>query len=282
MAALAVAYNLIFGMTGQLSLFQAASFGLSAYASVLFVTRLQWNFWIALIAAILLVAFVSAIVGAVCFRFKLREFYFAIVTMALSEVLRIGIQNWYDLTNGTLGISFVQKPQIWTPEGIISVAKPSSWYLISLATLATVVILCSRIETSWIGRACSAIRLNEALAESIGINTFSYKLCNFVVASSLAALVGAFYAFFTGFVEPSYLSVTQSLDIISMVLLGGVNSVAGSIVGAFIFTSLPHIIELAAEVRVILYGLILILVILVLPQGLWSLFGRVRDAARVA
>jgi branched-chain amino acid transport system permease protein len=278
MGALAVSFNFIFGLTGQLSLFHAAAFGLSAYVSVLLVTRLHWGFWISLILAVLAAVIVAAAVATLCFRFKLREFYFAIVTMALSEILRLWIQNWYELTNGTLGISFVQKPEIWTPYGYITVSSSTSWYFVSLTILVAVSALCWRLQQSWVGRAFSAIRLNEQLAETMGIDVFAYKFLNFVLGSALAGLVGVFYAFYTGFVEPDYLSVTQSLDIVAMVLLGGVNSVAGPILGAFILTALPHVIDMGAEVRVILYGVVLIVVILALPKGLRSLVGRERHA----
>ena len=270
MGALAVSFNFVFGLAGQLSLFHAAAFGLSAYVSVILVTRLHWSFWATVVPAVLAVALVSSCVAALCFRFKLREFYFAVVTMALSEILRLGIQNWYDLTNGTLGIAFIEKPYVWTPGGWLALNNSSEWYFASLTLLTAVCVVCWRIQHSWIGRAFSAIRLNEQLAATMGIDVFAYKFFNFVLGSVLAGLVGAFYAFYTGFVEPHYLSVTQSLNIVAMVLLGGVNTVAGPILGAFILTSLPHLIAIGAELRVILYGAILIFVILAMPKGLWG------------
>jgi branched-chain amino acid transport system permease protein len=121
---------------------------------------------------------------------------------------------------------------------------------------------------SWIGRCFAAIRLNEDLAQTLGIDIFRYKLLSFMIANILAALAGSVYAFYIGYIEPSYLSIAQSLDIIAMVLLGGRSSIIGPIVGAFVLTGLPHVIELSAELRVILYGLILILTILLMPNGI--------------
>jgi branched-chain amino acid transport system permease protein len=139
--------------------------------------------------------------------------------------------------------------------------------------------VCTIVLRSWIGRCFAAIRLNENLAQTLGIDIFRYKLLSFMIANVLAALAGSFYAFYTGYIEPSYLSIAQSLDIIAMVLLGGRSSIIGPIVGAFVLTGLPHVIELSAEIRVMLYGLILILTILLMPNGIvGTLVGRRRAA----
>ncbi len=132
---------------------------------------------------------------------------------------------------------------------------------------------------SWIGRCFAAIRLDEDLAQTLGIDIFRYKLLSFVVANLLAALAGSLYAFYTGYIEPGYLGINQSLDIIAMVLLGGRGSVTGPIVGAFVLTGLPHLIDLSGEARAMLYGAILILTILLLPRGLLGTFASLRRAA---
>jgi branched-chain amino acid transport system permease protein len=136
---------------------------------------------------------------------------------------------------------------------------------------------------SWIGRNFSAIRLNEDLAQTLGIDTFRYKLLAFTISNVVAAFAGALYGFYTGYIDPAYLAVTQSLDAIAMVLLGGVSTILGPVVGALVLTSLPHLIELPAELRVAVYGMILILVILLMPRGIVGLVaglfrGRVRAA----
>jgi branched-chain amino acid transport system permease protein len=267
---LAVSFNLIFGFTGQLSLFHAAAFGLSAYVTAILTTTLKWGFWESLVPAVGIVAALACVVGTICFRFKLKEFYFAVVTMAFSELLRLIALNWNDVTNGSLGITVVLKPMI----GSTPIAGEVPWYYLALALLIIAYLICSRLLASWIGRALEAIRLNDQLGESLGINVFAYKLLSFVVGSVLAGLAGSFYGVYTGFVEPHYMSITQSLDIIAMVLLGGASSLFGPVVGAFVLIALPHMIELSAELRIILYGAILIFVILVMPKGLTGLFNK--------
>ncbi|MGF6427319.1 MULTISPECIES: branched-chain amino acid ABC transporter permease [Bradyrhizobium] len=278
-ASLAVSFNLIFGFTGQLSMFHAASFGVSAYVVTILVTAFGWNFWLAIAPALAIVVILSLIVGTICFRFKLKEFYFAVVTLAFSEVLRLITLNWNSVTNGSLGITIVDTPKIWTPSGTFAIAGGVAWYYLTLALLVVVYGVCSRVLKSWIGRCLAAIRLNDQLGETLGIDVFKYKLLGFAIGSGLAGLVGAFYGFYAGFVEPHFLSISLGLDIIAMVLLGGVNSLIGPVVGALVLTALPHMIELSAELRIALYGSILIFVILVMPKGIVGLLTSRKHAA---
>ncbi|WP_245475598.1 branched-chain amino acid ABC transporter permease [Bradyrhizobium sp. Leo170] len=278
-ASLAVSFNLIFGFTGQLSMFHAASFGVSAYIVTILVTTFGWNFWLAIAPALAVVLILSLIVGTICFRFKLKEFYFAVVTMAFSEVLRLIILNWNGMTNGSLGITVVDRPSLWTPIGNVAISGGVAWYYLTLALLVVVYVVCHGVLSSWIGRCLAAIRLNDQLGETLGIDVFKYKLLSFAIGSVLAGLVGAFYGFYSGFVEPHYLSIPLGLDIIAMVLLGGVGSLIGPVIGAFVLTALPHVIELSAELRIALYGSILVFVILVMPKGIVGLIGSKRNAA---
>ncbi len=278
-ASLAVSFNLIFGFTGQLSMFHAASFGVSAYVVTILVTTFGWNFWLAIPCALALVVVLSLIVGTICFRFKLKEFYFAVVTMAFSEVLRLITLNWNSVTNGSLGITVVEKPSMWTPWGSLTFSSGFSWYYVTLALLVVVYIICQRVLSSWIGQCLAAIRLNDQLGETLGIDVFKYKLLSFAIGSALAGLVGAFYGFYAGFVEPHYFSITLGLDIVAMVLLGGINSLIGPVIGALLLTALPHMIELSAELRIALYGAILIFVILVMPKGIMGLLSSRKNAA---
>jgi branched-chain amino acid transport system permease protein len=266
---LAVSFNLIFGYTGQLSMFHAAAFGIAAYATVLSMQHLGVSFWVGSVIAVLIIIALSLLVGSICFRFRLKEFYFAIVTLAFSEISRLIILNWSSLTNGSLGINLAQKPMLWLPgEGLVAIEGTRRWYYLTLAALIATVLVCTRVVHSWMGRAFAAIRLNDDLADTLGINVFRYKLVSFLVGSAGAAIAGSLYAFYLGYVEPNYLSIEQSLAIIAMALLGGRRPVAGPILGAFVLTALPHVIALSAEWRVLAYGLILILTILLLPHGI--------------
>jgi branched-chain amino acid transport system permease protein len=277
---LAVSFNLIFGFTGQLSLFHAAAFGLSAYATYLSMDRWGIPFWLGLVVGVVFVALVSVVIGAICFRFKLRELYFAIVTLAFSELARLVVLNWSSFTNGSLGINFALTPTLWLPgRGVVPVAGTTMWYYLSLVALALAVLFYSRVIGSWMGRCLAAIRLNDDLADTLGINVFRYKLIAFVAANAGAAVAGSLYAFYSGYIDPGYFSVDQSLAVIAMALLGGREYVAAPVVGAFVLTALPHVIDVNAEARILIYGLILIFTILLMPRGIVGLLLRRRRAA---
>jgi branched-chain amino acid transport system permease protein len=265
---LAVSFNLIFGYTGQLSMFHAAAFGIAAYATHLSMEHLGVSFWEGMFIAVLVVTVLSVAVGTICFRFRLREFYFAIVTLAFSEIARLIILNWSSFTNGSLGINLSEKPTLWVPgRGVVPIEGTRTWYYLSLVALIATVFVCSRVVHSWMGRCFAAIRLNDELAGTLGINVFRYKLISFLVGNAGAAVAGALYAFYLSYIEPNYLSIEQSLAIIAMVLLGGREPVSGPILGAFVLTALPHVIPLSAELRVFVYGFILIITILLMPRG---------------
>ncbi len=268
---LAVSFNLIFGFTGQLSMFHAAAFGSAAYATHLSMQYFGVSFWVGMLLAALLVILMSLVVGAICFRFRLKEFYFAVVTLAFSEMARLIVLNWNSVTNGSLGINLQDKPMIWLPgEGIIRADSTLIWYYLSLAGLLLTILVCWRMVHSWMGRCFAAIRLNDALGDTLGINVFRYKLAAFAVGNMFAAFAGSLYVYYLGFIEPGFLSIDQSLAIVAMVLLGGRGTVAAPVIGAFVLTALPHIIHFGAEVRSIVYGSILILTILLMPEGIYG------------
>ena len=280
---LAVSFNLIFGFTGQLSMFHAAAFGISAYATYLAMARLGVAFWTGMLLASALVLVLSVIVGTICFRFRLKEFYFAVVTLAFSEMARLVVLNWNEVTNGTLGIILQEKPTLWLPVlGVVRLEGTLMWYYVSLVALSLTVVVCLRLVNSWMGRCFAAIRLNDELGDTLGINVFRYKLAAFAAGNVIAAITGSLYAFYLGSIEPGFLSIDQSLAIVAMVLLGGRGAVAAPVIGAFVLTTLPHVIHFSAEVRSIVYGSILILTILLMPQGVYGSLGALLGKRRHA
>jgi branched-chain amino acid transport system permease protein len=269
---LAVGFNIVFGGAGQLTMFHAAAFGIGSYVTFLSMLRFAIPFWLGFLVAVVVIILISIVIGWICFKFRLKEFYFAVVTLAFAELCRLVVLNWTSVTNGTLGMLVLEKPTIWLPgSGVVKIEQTLPWYFLTLVSLSGVLIFAALLARSWIGRNFSAIRLNEDLAQTLGIDTFRYKLLAFTISNVIAAFAGALYGFYTGYIEAGYLAVAQSLDAIAMVLLGGVSTIMGPVVGALVLTSLPHLIELPAEARVAVYGMILILVILVMPRGIVGL-----------
>ena len=269
---LAIGFNIVFGGAGQLTMFHAAAFGIGGYVTFLSMLRFGISFWLGFGVAVAIVIVTSIVIGWICFKFRLKEFYFAVVTLAFAELCRLVALNWNSVTNGTLGMLVLEKPTVWLPGmGVVKIEQTLPWYFLTLVCLTGILIFSALLMRSWIGRNFSAIRLNEDLAQTLGIDTFRYKLLAFTISNVVAAFAGALYGFYTGYIDPAYLSVTQSLDAIAMVLLGGVSTILGPVVGALVLTSLPHLIELPAELRVAVYGMILILVILLMPRGIVGL-----------
>jgi branched-chain amino acid transport system permease protein len=196
---------------------------------------------------------------------------------------RLTVLNWNDVTNGSLGINLQDKPNICLPgSGVVKADTTLIWYYLSFAALAFTVLVIWRMVHSWMGRCFAAIRINDELGDMLGINVFRYKLVSFTVGNVFAAFAGSLYTYYLGFIEPGFLSIDQSLAIVAMVLLGGRGAVAAPVIGAFVLTALPHLIHFSAEVRAMVYGAILILTILLMPQGIYgsaAAFFRRRHAA---
>lgn len=266
---LAVTFDLIFGFTGQLSMFHPAVFGVSAYMTHLLAVHAGLPFWAATVLSAGAAVVLAVVVGSICFKFRLKTFYFAVVTLAFAEMIRLVVMNWNSLTNGTLGLVVVGKPTIyWPGSGVVPIKGPIAWYYVTLVCLSITTLICARVLRSWMGRCFAAIRLNEDLARTLGVNVYRYKLLSFAIGNALASFAGALYGYYTGYIDPSYLDINQSMEVLAMVLLGGQGTLTGPIVGSLVLTGLPHAIDLRAELRAILYGAILIFTILVMPRGI--------------
>jgi branched-chain amino acid transport system permease protein len=269
LATMAIGLNLNFGFSGQLNMFTAASFGISAYVTYLSTQHLGVSFWVGLALAGVIITVLSVMIGYLCLRFGLRDFYFALITMAFSELARLVILNWTSMTNGAIGLLVLDEIPVSVP-GLaqFTIQGATTWYYVSLGIMAGALIICTVLVRSWIGRCFAAIRLNEDLAQTLGINIFRYKLLAFIIADLFAAVAGAFFGYYSTFIDPQYLSITQGLDSLTMVLLGGAGTLLGPVVGALILGGLPHLIEISAAFRVMLLGAIMILVILAMPKGI--------------
>src|SRR5437879_10173856 len=140
---LAVTFDLIFGFTGQLTMFHPAVFGVSAYATHLLVVHAGLPFWLATLPSAAGAVLLAVIVGSICFKFRLKTFYFAVVTLAFAEMLRLIVMNWNSVTNGTLGLVVSGKPTIWWPgTGLVAIKGPVAWYYLTLVWLAATLFIC--------------------------------------------------------------------------------------------------------------------------------------------
>ncbi len=267
--------NLILGYTGMLSLAQGVFFGLGAYASALLSMHFGTPFVVNLFAAAAIAALIALPLGIPALR--LRTTSFVMCTLGFVVIAQMVAKNWVDLTRGDMGLSGVARPRIGFGEASLAITQiPQYFYLILavalLATLAFVALIRSPA-----GRCMIAIRDNETLAESLGIPTWSYKLIVFMLSAAFAGLGGSLYAHYDTVVSPLVFQMYYSNTILIIVLGGGVGRVPGAIIGSFLFVAVTEALRIAPELRMIIYGFVLLVLVFVFPQGLAPLLERATE-----
>ena len=273
----ALSLNLILGYTGQMSLAHGAFFAIGAYGVAILTYTMGWNFWLALPASALLSAFIGFLVGMPALR--TRGSYFAITTMCLGEIIYLIAGNWMELTGGHNGIVGIPVPSPISIPGLGKLAFDSQipqYYLVLFFLLLTLFVM-HRLVKSLRGMTFLATAINEDLAEAVGINTFRTKLLSFVVANFFAGLAGGIYASLIGSISPSVASIAMTFNFLMYVLLGGITTLAGPIVGAFIIPILLEYLQFLQDYQMILFGFLLIVVIIYFPTGFMGLYTKVRD-----
>jgi len=262
-AILALSLNLLLGYAGLLSLGHAAFFGIGAYASALLALRLAWPFAAGFVAAVAVAGGSGYLTGRLAIR--LRGAYFVLVTLSFAGVVSLVSVNWMDLTNGPLGLPGVPAAELL---GFAFTTKRSAYYLV-LVVAAGAYLLCARLVRSRIGRALVALRENEALAASVGVDGTRYLVLATALSAALAGAAGSLYAHYTRFVSPEVFLFSYTLTMVVMVVAGGKGTLAGPVIGAVVFTVLPEVLrELVAwRWQMLLYGAFLLLTVSLLPQG---------------
>jgi branched-chain amino acid transport system permease protein len=260
--------NLILGYTGQVNLAHGAFFGIGAYASALMMLKLQLNFWLALPLASALAGICGFLIGLPALRTK--GSYFAIGTLCFNIIVTLIIDRWEGLTEGARGLMGIPGPAPIPLPGIgeISFKTLAAQYYLVLAFLLLTLFALRRILNSLVGRTFRAVRGNEELAESVGIPAMRVKLLSFAASCFFAGIGGALYASYIGFLSPELTDYHVSFDALVYIMIGGVGTLAGPIVGTLLFVTIPETLHVAAEYRLFVYGLILILMIIYLPRGI--------------
>ncbi len=274
---LAVSLNLIVGFVGLLNLGHAAFFGIGAYTSAL-LTLAGIPFIIAFFSNFILAGIFGFLISVPCVR--LRGDYLAIATLGFGEIIRAVLKNWVSLTRGPLGIPGIPKASI----GIV-LNTQTKFLIFALAIALLTIFIINRIVHSPFGRVLRSIREDEIAAESLGKNVSKYKIIAIVIGASFAGIAGSLYAHYITFIDPTTFTFTETILMVLMVVLGGMGSITGSIVGAIILIALPEPLRflqlpssIVAAVRQMLYSLILILLMIFKPSGF---FGERRHKVRI-
>tara|TARA_B110000211_G_C14093383_1_gene560959 strand:+ start:13010 stop:13846 length:837 start_codon:yes stop_codon:yes gene_type:complete len=255
--------GLVLGYVGQINLGQIAFVAIAAYTSSLLRLKLDWSFWIAAPAGLLVVVALAALIGFITLR--LKGPYFILVMLAFSEIVRLILSTWQDLTNGPLGLRGIAPPE---PILGISFESKLSFYYLSLFVFSLCLVALIRLIKSKTGRMLVAIREDEVLAEFIGISLLRQKVIGLCISALIAGMGGVLLGPFLSILAPSQFTLFASVDMIVMVVVGGVGTLAGPIIGAIFLTYIPEVLAFANHFRPILIGTVLILVTLFAPQGI--------------
>ena len=274
---LASGLNLVYGYTGLLSFAQVAFFGVGGYTAALLVTELNWSLWSGALAAGVLAALLGLGIGYSSLR--LSRHAFAIVTLSFALLCMIVSRDWVSLTRGAMGIPGLPVPSLALPGGVSwRLNKPADFYYLLMAFSVISHVLIYLLVTSRIGRALRAIKLNEPLAQSQGINPLSYKLLTVTLSAFLSGIVGAFFVFYLTIVDPSVFDFYYTETMLIMVILGGAGSFWGVLFSTAVLTVLPDMLRFTTDLRMVLYGVILIVAMLVFPGGIGGWFKQRRIA----
>ena len=289
----ALGLNILVGYTGQISIGHGAFMSVGAYTAANLVTRLDLPFWIALPAGGLMAAAVGAVVGIPSLRIK--GLYLAIATLAGQLIIEWTINHVTWISGGVQASIQVPRPRLLG----YPIATQRQMYFFLLAFVVLAIVGTMNLIRSRIGRAFIAIRDHDIAAEIIGIDIFRYKLLAFAISSFYAGVTGVLYTYYLGIANYEQFQITVSIDYLAMIIIGGLGSVLGSIFGAIFVTLLPIVIRLMMEsfgallfssgavlniipnLRLILFGALIIFFLVVEPEGLNRLWRNIRSYFRV-
>ncbi len=275
------AWNVMMGFAGQLSLGHAIYVGLGGYATAALYVHFGVGPWLGLPAAIAIAVACGALIGFLAFRFGVGGVYFAILTIAFAEFARIGFDHfrWVGGSSGFfLPVANYTRNDLWNLRG-----NPTMFYYLMLALTVAAFVLCHVLLKSRMGYYWQAIREDEMAARSLGINTFRYKMIAVLISAGMTAVAGVFFAFYYNNLFPEQVfHISRSIEIILGPIIGGIGTLFGPIIGAFLLTGLSELMQELLTVlgfdapgaKQVFYGLCLLVVVLALPDGVWPWLAR--------
>lgn len=278
-ALMAISLNIIIGYIGELSFGHAAFFGIGAYASAMLTVYAGFPVWIGILLAPLASGVFGFLVGYVSLRVKGPQF--AILTLGFGAILHSVVMNWIDFTNGPLGITKVPVPHIsFLPS--IDFGRAQNYYYLTLIATLIAVYICYAMLSSRTGRAFLAVRENDVLAASVGINVFRFKLLAFVISTMMVGVAGSLYAHYFGVITPDLLTLVYILPMIIMVIVGGKGSILGPIVGALLYIGLMELLRSSGSMRMLIFSVLLTISVIALPGGIASLWKNLFQKQKLA
>ncbi len=258
--------NIVVGYAGLLDIGYVAFYAIGAYVYAILASSdygLHYSFWFLLFVCMVAAAAARLLLGLPVLR--LRGDYLAIVTLGFGAIVELLLRNLTTLTKGSHGIKGIYSPQLW---GTI-LKQPVHFYYIILVLCVFAVIISMRLYDSRLGRAWIAIREDEDVAELSGINTTKYKLTAFVIGGMFAGIGGAIFAARQGYISPDDFTLMVSIHVLCLIIIGGLGSIPGVIIGAFILIGLPEALRAASQWRMMIFGGLLVAMMVFRPEGIW-------------
>jgi branched-chain amino acid transport system permease protein len=269
---IAMGLSLLMGYAGQISLGHAAFFGLGAYTSGIFCVRLAVSPWLAMAAGALLTGLVAYAVGVP--SLKLKGHYLAMATLGFGVILNIVFNEEVELTGGPSGLANIPGLNIFG----LPIRGELLFYILVWSMVLLALIFCLNVIHSRIGRALRSIHDSEVAADAMGVETARYKVMIFVLSAVLASLAGSLYAHYVGFLSPSSFNLLFSIKLVMMVVVGGMYSLWGALLGTWLLTFLGNEwLHVFKDFDILVYGAILLFVVMALPEGLVSVVPRLSD-----
>ena len=259
---LALSLNLLNGYVGLLSIGHAAFYGIGAYASAKLVMELRVPFPLAMLGSGMIAGIFGYLIAKPTLR--LSGIYMTLATLGFNMIFFLVLQNWMSFTNGPLGIMDIPPPSIF---GYVIETRGQYYYLIFFLVLLSIGSM-HRLMTCRFGRALVGIRENELAAEAMGVHTTRYKIQAFVLAAFYAGIAGSYYAHFVKYISPDSFYIYESFILLAMLAFGGQGNLIGPVVGAAFLIIIPEVFRFLQEYRMLVYGSVLIIMMLVRRQGL--------------
>lgn len=259
---LSLSLNLLSGYTGQFSIGHAGFWAIGAYASALLSVKLGWSVWLALPAAGLVAMVCGAVIGIPAIR--VTGTYLAVVTIAFGLIVQTLAYNLEGLTGGAQGIYAIPRPVL----GGLQFRTREEYYFLVLAVLVGLIFVAVRLMRSHVGRAFIALREDELAARAMGINVTYYRVASFVLSAFFAGLAGGLYAHYSRFINPEAFNIDVSIEVLMMIIVGGLGSIPGSILGAAVIYLLPEGLRFLGHAYYMVFGAVVIAMLLFVPNGL--------------
>jgi|LSQX01.2.fsa_nt_gb ABC-type branched-subunit amino acid transport system permease subunit len=276
----ALSYDIVTGQIGAVSLAHASFFGLGAYVTALIGKAIGAPFWLNIIIATILSIGLAIVMSLPAFR--LSDLSFSFATLGLALTVQLVVKNWVKITRGPMCIHNVSNSSLWF-NGILEISRTNliAYFYLFLMVDIVIIILYRLISTGRLGRTLTAVRNDEVLASSVGINIQRYKRLTFFISAGIAGAIGSLWAPYISVVCPDYLSMDYTLNLLAIVFIGGSGSLLGVVGGSILLTVLPELLRVTPAFRLIIYGLFLLIFVTSIPNGVKGIISNVNKRLKI-